>query len=53
MSEPEAMQRAFPEFAGKDAALPRGFLEVITLSRESVAPGRRAPIALRMKDRRQ
>ena len=48
--EPAAMQRAFLEFAGNDAALPRGFLEVITLPRESAPPGRRAPIALRMKD---
>ena len=51
MREPEAMQRAFLEFAGKDAALPRGFRKVITLPRESVGPGRRAPIALRMKNR--
>ena len=51
--EPEAMQRAFLEFAGKDADLPRGFCEVITLPRESLPPGRRAPIALRMKNRGQ
>jgi len=49
--EPEAMQRAFLEFAGKDADFPRGFREVITLPRESAPPGRRAPIALRMKNR--
>jgi len=47
--EPEAMRRAYLEFAGKDAALPKRFLEVITLPRESVPPGRRAPIGLRMK----
>jgi hypothetical protein len=49
--EPEAMRRAYLEFAGKDAALPRGFLEVIALPKEGVPPGRRAPIALRMKNR--
>ena len=53
MPEPEAMQRAFLEFAGEAAALPRGFLEVIALPRECVPPGRRAPLAQRMKDRRQ
>jgi hypothetical protein len=53
ISEPEAMQRAYLELAGRKAALPRGFLVVTTLPRESTPPGRRAPIALRMKDRRQ
>jgi hypothetical protein len=53
MPEPEAMQRAFLEFAGEAAALPRAFLEVIALPRECVPPGGRAPLALRMKDRRQ
>jgi hypothetical protein len=53
MSEPEAMQRAYLELAGKDAALPRGFRAVTTLPPESAPPGHRAPIALRMKDRRQ
>jgi hypothetical protein len=49
--EPEAMRRAFLEFAGKEATLPRGFLEVIALSRECAPPGRRAPIVLRIKNR--
>jgi hypothetical protein len=53
VSEPEAMQRAYLELAGRKAALPRGFLVVTTLPRESTPPGRRTPIALRMKDGRQ
>jgi hypothetical protein len=49
--EPEAMRRAFLEFAGKNTALPKRFLEVITLPTESMPPGRRAPIVLRIKNR--
>lgn len=41
LGEPEAMRRAFVEFAGRDAGLPPGLVEILTLPREIVPPGRR------------
>jgi hypothetical protein len=46
--EPEAMQQAFRDFAGRDASLPPGLVEVLTLPREVVPPGRRPARSLRL-----
>ena len=48
LGEPEAMQQAFVEFAGRDASLPPGLVEVLSLPREIVPPGRRPARSLRL-----
>lgn len=48
LSEPDAMEKAFREFAGRNADLPEGFQEIVTLPKTIVPPGRRPPIELRL-----